>query len=325
MPVDQGNIAGGLCGRNARRWALAVLGLGLLLASAGCRPTAQSRQESFQTLGLSDSEAKHTAEQIRGRTVCLLWLGHGQYAHHIGRGCGVVLSEDGYLLTAAHCLPNKDKGIPLVGFANEGFDKDGFTLTAFPTYRVVWVGDAKDSLRDLAVLKVERTGLQAFEWAGDEEIMDGKPIVAAGSCVIGSDSLVTIAGGHVRHSSLGQTHTNDYAARMIWLEAPLGHGDSGGPVMLRNGRLLGITHGDATMTLKLGEDLQLPLFPRGASILRPSPQWIAHVIAEDRRKPPATGPTTQPLDMVTVTIPRSMLVGRGPTPARRPQLSHPHQ
>lgn len=135
-------------------------------------------------------------------------------------GSGVPLTDDGYVLTAAHCVVT---GRALVLAAKNGSPVQAFQGT------VIWNGLLENPRQDLVILRV--SGLHfdaAAPRAVDVQVASGTRVLCSGS---GAGGLC-VAGGRVV--------ILDDDTRTGTIEAPLLPGDSGGPVFLANGALLGI-------------------------------------------------------------------------------------
>ncbi len=136
-------------------------------------------------------------------------------------GAGIILRSDGLILTNAHVIRSQGLRVTL---------PDGETLPA----RVV----AFDTRRDLAALKVEAYNLPALELGDSTELQAGEWVFALGHPwgVAGAvSSGVAIDGG-------AEVQGQVVAARE-WLPVNLRlrPGNSGGPLVDVQGRLLGVT------------------------------------------------------------------------------------
>ena len=144
-----------------------------------------------------------------------------------GQGSGVVYSEDGFVITNQHVV--------------EGAREIRVTLndrTSFPA-RVVGI----DEQTDIAVLKIDATGMIPGEWADDSEIRVGTLAWAVGS-PFGLDQSVTsgIVSGRHRRVSSPQSGTNaDYVFKdLLQTDTPINPGNSGGPLVNAEGKIMGI-------------------------------------------------------------------------------------
>ena len=143
-----------------------------------------------------------------------------------GNGSGVIYRADGLIVTNNHVV--EQSGQVEVVFA------DGRELPA----EVV----GQDPINDLAVVRVDREGLDAIEVGRTRQLQVGDLAVAVGS-PFGLDATVTV--GVV--SALGRgVHAGAadgaavYLPEVIQTDAPINPGNSGGALVDRNGRLIGI-------------------------------------------------------------------------------------
>jgi putative serine protease PepD len=141
-------------------------------------------------------------------------------------GSGFIVSTDGYLITNDHVVEGMS-GSATVTFSDE---------TSLPAKLV-----GADPESDVAVLKLDRSGLTAIQFGDSEQVAVGDPVLAFGS-PLALDGTVTY--GIV--SALNRTIEADepggptryYAA--IQTDAAVNHGNSGGPLVDAAGRVIGI-------------------------------------------------------------------------------------
>lgn len=143
-----------------------------------------------------------------------------------GQGSGVVIREDGYILTNRHVVEDAER--------IEVRFKDGRTFPA--TIRGV------DPRSDVAVLKIEAKGLPAAKFADSEKTRVGEFAIAIGA-PFNLDYSVTF--GHV--SAKGRSTLLPDASPMtpmdqdfIQTDASINPGNSGGPLVNINGEIIGI-------------------------------------------------------------------------------------
>ena len=129
-----------------------------------------------------------------------------------GEGSGIIFSEDGYIVTNAHVV---DGATSLKAILSDG-----------TTYEAELVGS--DTLTDLAVLKIDATGLQAAEFGSSEDLRVADQVMAIGNPGgYQLNSSVTI--GYV--SALNRAITNNstgYTMEYIQTDAAINPGNSGG-------------------------------------------------------------------------------------------------
>jgi S1-C subfamily serine protease len=266
------------------RQALGRLVLVALISVAGtlcggCGPSARQRERSLQSLGLGDDDRHRLVESVLKSTLVLedtyeLDITHQGNSWRVtsksSRGSAVVLTEDGYVLTAAHCV----QGTVSFTFS------DGSRIAG--AARVVYRGTASDALRDVAVLKIEAKGLKPLAWADDNEVAAGVPVLSAGCCRVDAKQPATVVAGAIRQPVSQQGTTDGHPIRTISFNAPIGRGDSGGPLVTRAGRLIGVNS-------------RIDLPTNVVQAVRPDPGWINDLINADRQAHPSTQPATDAL------------------------------
>lgn len=137
-----------------------------------------------------------------------------------GVGSGVVVSEDGYILTNNHVVDDADEVV--VTFA------DGRELDA------TVVG--KDEKTDLAVLKIEGNNFPAVTFADGDDVLVGDRVLAVGNPFgLGQTVTTGIVSGTGRQLSTGLAYEN-----FIQTDAAINPGNSGGALVDMQGRLIGI-------------------------------------------------------------------------------------
>ena len=141
----------------------------------------------------------------------------------IGSGSGVIIREDGYIVTNNHVI--------------EGATEIEVTLNNNEKYSAVLVGT--DPATDVALLKVEATGLPFIPFADSDKLRLGEWVIAIGSPY---DLRSTITAGIV--SAKGRSMPN-YSGEFkiesfIQTDAAVNPGNSGGALVDKSGRLVGI-------------------------------------------------------------------------------------
>ncbi len=142
-------------------------------------------------------------------------------------GSGVIVSEDGYILTNNHVVDGADE-----------------IKVALPDEKTVY--DAKlvgaDPQTDVAVIKVEATGLPAITLTDSDNLEVGDLVLAIGN-PFGVGQTVTT--GIVSAKGRGGIGIVDYED-FIQTDAPINPGNSGGALVDIEGRLVGINQSIAS-------------------------------------------------------------------------------
>lgn len=146
------------------------------------------------------------------------------YFEPTGEGSGIILSEDGYIATNAHVI--------------EGADSLEVVLSDGMTYQGTVVG--YDSKTDLAVVKIDVSGLTPAELGISGELKVGEKAIAIGNpgglTYAGSVSEGIISG---LNRSL-RAATDGYTMDFIQTDAAISPGNSGGALVNEFGQVIGI-------------------------------------------------------------------------------------
>jgi len=156
-----------------------------------------------------------------------------------GSGSGVIISEDGYILTNNHVIGSSDSSFYQVT------DATSVSVSIYgdeTEYTAKIVGT--DSQTDLAVLKIDKTGLTAAELGDSNSILVGEFVLAIGN-PYGLEHSVTagIVSALDREMTIDNTVYN-----VIQADCAINSGNSGGALVNSKGQVIGIT------TLKLAGD-----------------------------------------------------------------------
>jgi serine protease Do len=150
-----------------------------------------------------------------------------------GTGSGVVLDADGYIVTNAHVVGSSMR--IQVSLPEKNTDKRYASILK-PAGKLVpaqLVGMDKET--DIAVLKVEATGLTALKLGDSASLKQGELVLAAGS-PFGLANSVTM--GVV--SSVARQIRPDDPMIYIQTDAAINPGNSGGPLLNADGEVIGI-------------------------------------------------------------------------------------
>ncbi len=140
-----------------------------------------------------------------------------------GLGSGVIISADGYILTNNHVIDGADE--ILIDIQDDS--KREFTA------KVV----GSDKRTDLAVLKIEATGLQNVTLGDSDQLLVGDIVLAIGNPFgVGQTVTMGIVSAKSRNIGISQGSYEDF----IQTDASINQGNSGGALMDTEGRVVGI-------------------------------------------------------------------------------------
>ncbi|MFT3678736.1 MAG: trypsin-like peptidase domain-containing protein [Ferruginibacter sp.] len=149
-------------------------------------------------------------------------------------GSGVIISEDGYIVTNNHVVENADEVT--------------VTLSNKKTYTAKVVGT--DPAYDLAVIKVDSKGLPFLLYGNSDDVKIGQWVLAIGY-PLNLETTVTAGIVSAKARSLGLnkgTKNNSPVESFIQTDAAVNQGNSGGALINTGGQLIGINSAIASPT-----------------------------------------------------------------------------
>ncbi len=147
----------------------------------------------------------------------------GQVVQQKGGGTGFVLTSDGLIVTNKHVVSDTAAEYSVI-------TSDGKSYTA----KVL----SRDSLNDLAVIKIEATGLKPVELGDSAALNVGQWVIAIGNALGEFQNSVTV--GVVSAKERQLTASGESLDGLIQTDAAINPGNSGGPLVNLAGQVVGI-------------------------------------------------------------------------------------
>ena len=147
---------------------------------------------------------------------------------NLGLGTGVIVSENGYILTNAHV-------------SGEKYSKCYVTLIDGKTYngQVVW----SNTDIDMSVVKINQKGLTTATLGDSDKVEVGETVYAIGN-PIGYEFQRSVTSGIIsavnRTIKFEEDEKETYMEDLIQTDATINPGNSGGPLININGEVIGI-------------------------------------------------------------------------------------
>ena len=139
-------------------------------------------------------------------------------------GTGVILSEDGLILTNTHVIADCDRAT--------------VTLPDDSVCEAKLVG--ADSISDIAVLKIEAKGLTPAVF-GDSSVLEVGDSVAAIGNPLGEEFRLTLTRGIISAIERGISYKG-HSMNLLQTDTAINEGNSGGPLLNMYGQVIGITN-----------------------------------------------------------------------------------
>ena len=188
---------------------------------------------------VSPSVVVITTEQV----VYSQWSWYGQNQVESGAGSGVIISSDGYILTCAHVVSGASQITVTIG------DTD---------YTATVVGE--DDTSDVAVLKIDATGLTPATVGYSDSLSVGDSVLAVGNPLgeLGGTVTSGIVSALNRSVTIqGTSSTNTMS--LIQMDASVSPGNSGGGLFNMNGELIGLVNAKSSSSDAEGLGFAIPI------------------------------------------------------------------
>jgi 2-alkenal reductase len=169
----------------------------------------------------------------RSKGVVTVFAIYDEPDEHEAQGSGFIVSGSGYILTSAHVIIDTSTSKTIearnvyVGFKDR--DRIKATLVGWDVYD------------DVALLKVDPSAhaLAPVPLGDSSRVRAGDPVAAMGSPFGNEDSITTGVVSAIRRSIASLTSVYK-VVDAIQIDAPITHGNSGGPLFDARGRVIGI-------------------------------------------------------------------------------------
>src|SRR5450432_699978 len=148
-------------------------------------------------------------------------------------GSGVIISDDGYIVTNNHVV--------------EGADELTVTLSNRKSFKAKVVG--ADPASDLAVIKIDAQGLPFLLYGNSDDVKIGQWVLAVGY-PLNLETTVTagIVSAKGRTLDINRRQSKTPIESFIQTDAAVNPGNSGGPLISTDGKLVGINSAIASPT-----------------------------------------------------------------------------
>ena len=161
-------------------------------------------------------------------------------------GSGIIISEDGYILTNNHVISGADKITVYVNSGEEGEEEQ--------TYEATLVGSSENT--DSAVLKIDAKGLNAATFGDSDQLEVGELAVAIGNPMGKVHGSVTA--GII--SAVEQELTiDDVTINAIQTDAAINPGNSGGALFDSYGNVIGVVYAKSSSVSIEGIGYAIPV------------------------------------------------------------------
>lgn len=221
-------------------------------SSTGSINTTQISLENYSETGIA--VAQKVLPSIVGievnYTVSSMFF--NQQSTATATGSGIIISEDGYIITNNHVISSSSSSSY---YSISEANSIKVTLDGDETkYDATIVGT--DSQTDLAVIKIDKTGLAAAELGSSSSVQVGEFAMAVGS-PLGMQNTVT--GGMISALNREVTDSEGKTFTLIQTDAAINSGNSGGALVNSKGQVIGINTLKVSSTGVEGMGFAIPI------------------------------------------------------------------
>ena len=172
-----------------------------------------------------------------------------------GAGSGVIISEDGYILTCAHVI--------------SGADNIMVTTSDGTEYQASVVGSYEDG--DIAVIKIDAEGLQAAVLGDSDQVQTGETVYAVGNpggtlsgtvtdgIISATNRTITVAIESESAQSYMGNAEKTISLEVLQTSAAVSPGNSGGGLFNSQGQLIGIVNAKSSGESQEGLGFAIPI------------------------------------------------------------------
>ena len=161
-----------------------------------------------------------------------------------GAGSGIIISENGYILTNNHVISGADSITVYVMDENE----------EETTYEATLVGTSEDN--DIAVLKIDATGLNVAVFGDSDDLEIGEPAIVIGN------PMGTVHGSVTAGIISAKEHEltiDDVTINAIQTDAAVNPGNSGGALFDEHGSVVGVVYAKSSSVQIEGIGYAIPV------------------------------------------------------------------
>ncbi len=206
-------------------------GGGYIAAKYGIKKTTVDRhelvvQESSAVIDVAKKVAPSVVS-ITSKTTSYNFFGMGQTQE--GAGTGIIISSDGLIITNKHVVDGQDSNYTVITSDGKEY-KDAKVI-------------ARDSVNDLAFVKIDAKGLKAADLGDSASMQVGQQVVAIGNALGQFQNSVTtgVISGLSRPITAGDgAGSSEDLQNLFQTDAAINPGNSGGPLVNLEGQVIGI-------------------------------------------------------------------------------------
>jgi len=183
---------------------------------------------SKAVVGISVTEVREYRDPFADDPFFRQFFGDRSYKQEVqGLGSGFIISDDGYIITNDHVVGNASKVV--------------VSMTDGEHVEAEIIG--KDSFTDIALLKINKTGLPYIKLGNSDDAIIGEWVVALGNPfgLFEVNQKPTVTVGVISAAGMKlNSNENRFYRNMLQTDAAINSGNSGGPLVNSIGEVIGM-------------------------------------------------------------------------------------
>ena len=213
-------------------------------AAANVTQASSASSSSGDVTQTSNSTSEKTISQINQEVSPSVVLITGTNMSGTGEGTGMIVSDDGYIVTNAHVV--EDFSNITVTLNNDEKTKYNATIVGY------------DDTTDIAVLKIDATGLTPVTFGASANLQVGESVVVIGN-PLGEEFTGSVTTGIISALNREVEMDDGQAYTYIQTDAAINSGNSGGPLVNMSGQVIGINSAKIDSSVAEGMGFAIPI------------------------------------------------------------------
>lgn len=164
------------------------------------------------------------------RTTAYITSFFGSGEQTTGEGSGIIYTADGYIITNYHVIED--------AATSQNVNIEVY-LSSSPSTAISATIIGYNASSDLAVIKIEKNGLQPVEFANSDEVKVGQYAIAIGNPG-GIEFMGSVSSGIISGLNRSISMENGSTMGLIQTDAAINPGNSGGALVNNKGQLIGV-------------------------------------------------------------------------------------
>ena len=233
-------VGGGILGYQLAKGSGSGSGVNITTVQPSSGENTNAVNYTGDSMSVSDVAAMTSPSVVEITTEAVTTDIYMQQYVQTGAGSGVIISEDGYIVTNSHVIGDSNQYPVKVVFTGQDENEED---QEYPAQIVGY-----DKRTDIAVLKIDAAGLTPAEFADSDQLKVGDTVLSLGNPgVAGENFTNTLTKGMV--SAVNRTVTmSSINMQYIQTDAAINPGSSGGALLNLYGQVVGINAAKITTT-----------------------------------------------------------------------------